>query len=128
MILMDTCALLWLVADQTKLSTQAKDEFHNNAGQLFISAISAFEIGIKSKRGKLVLPMSAEKWFHKALDFHGIHEIPLNSKIASTSVQLPPLHNDPCDRFIIATAMQHSMPIITSDQLIAQYDQVRIIW
>ena len=71
MILLDTCALLWLAADQTRLSERAKEQIQNNADQLFVSAISAFEIGIKARKGKLILPMSAARWFEKAIDFHG---------------------------------------------------------
>lgn len=128
MILLDTCALLWLAADQSKLSERAKKTIQENAERLFISSISAFEIAVKAQRGKLELPMPPEIWFEKALKHHGIQEIEINSDIAFCAVALAPLHNDPCDRFIIATALQNSMKIITSDFLIVQYKEVKVIW
>jgi PIN domain nuclease of toxin-antitoxin system len=128
MILLDTCTLLWLAADQSKLSLNAKKAIEENAERLFISAISSFEIAIKSRSGKLGLPMEAGTWFEKALRHHGIQEVHINSSIAIRSVALTPLHNDPCDRFIIATALQNSMTIVTSDSLIAQYKEVKVIW
>ena len=128
MILLDTCALLWLAADQAKLSMKARETIGNNPERLFVSAISAFEIAIKTQRGKLELPMAANVWFEKVLRKHGIQEIAISSFIAAQSVSLPPLHNDPCDRFIIATALQNSMAVVTCDALIAQYQEIKVIW
>ena len=56
------------------------------------------------------------------------HEIPINSDIATSSVDLPLLHNDPCDRLIIATALANSMNIITCDIHIKQYKEIKVIW
>ncbi|MBF0546840.1 MAG: type II toxin-antitoxin system VapC family toxin [Candidatus Riflebacteria bacterium] len=128
MLLLDTCALLWLASDQKKLSLTAKNEIIKNAQELFVSAISAFEIAVKSRSGKLRLPLLPLDWFSEALDFHGIREIPVTSSIAVFSVQLPLLHNDPCDRIIIATAQLKSMKIVTSDKLISDYNQASVIW
>ena len=127
-MILDTCALLWLASDQGKLSTAAKETIGGNAGNLFVSAITAFEIAVKARSGKLELPMSPRAWSEGALAFHGVREIPIDSSIALGAVELPPLHNDPCDRLIVATALQHSMPIITCDRLIAQYENAEVIW
>ena len=128
MILLDTCALLWLVGDQDKLSSKAKKEIEKNSQALFVSAISAFEIAIKCRNGKLELPLPPMDWFTESLDFHGIREIPITSSISISSVQLPPLHNDPCDRIIIATSQMNAMKIITCDKLISKYKQAKVVW
>jgi len=128
MLLLDTCVLLWLVGDQTKLSQRAKKEISKNPGRLFISAISAFEIGIKCRNGKLELPLNPADWYEEALAFHGINEIPVSGSIALHSVELPPIHNDPCDRIIIGTAVEHKMKIITSDSIMANYTEAKIVW
>jgi PIN domain nuclease of toxin-antitoxin system len=128
MVLLDTCALLWLVSDQTKLSEKARHTIVRNVDRLFVSAITAFELAVKQKHGKLKLPLPPQEWFAEALIFHGIRELPVSSGIAMQSVQLPPLHNDPCDRIIIATAQMNDMGIITSDRLIRQYPDTKVIW
>ena len=128
MILLDTCALLWLASDQKRLSVKAKKEIEKCAGALFVSAISAFEISIKCRNKKLELPLPSVDWFSEALDFHGIREIPITSSIAVSAVLLPPLHNDPCDRIIIATAHLNKMKIITCDPFISSYKQAVVIW
>lgn len=128
MILLDTCTLLWLASDQKKLSSKAKKEIEKNTRALFVSSITAFEIAIKCRNGKLELPLPSLDWFTEAIDFHGIHEIPVTSSIAVSSVQLPPLHNDPCDRIIIATSQLNAMKIVTCDKLISQYENAEVIW
>ncbi|MGQ9780396.1 MAG: hypothetical protein ACUVRM_11100 [Bacillota bacterium] len=53
----------------------------------------------------------------------------MDGEIAARAVALAPLqHNDPCDRFIIATAFQHRMAVVTGDPFSAQYEGVRVIW
>ena len=128
MLLLDTCSLLWLASDDDALSVKAKKAIMDNAGALFVSSISAFEIAIKSHGGKIHLPLPAGEWFTEALDFHGIREIPITGMIAALSVQLPQLHDDPCDRIIIATAQIHKMKICTCDRLIKKYKQAEVVW
>jgi PIN domain nuclease of toxin-antitoxin system len=128
MILLDTCALLWLAAGHERLSEKARDVIAANAEGLFVSAISAFEIAVKVRSGKLTLPLTPPVWFGEALEFHGIHELPVTSAIAMSSVELPLLHRDPCDRIIIASAKLNGMGILTCDRLIAQYDEAKVLW
>lgn len=61
MYLLDTCVLLWLASDMSSLSEKIKNIIRNNAGCLYISAISSFEIAIKAVKGKFELPLSPDK-------------------------------------------------------------------
>ena len=127
MIILDTCVLLWLAGDQKKLSAVAKKNIEHNAGALFISSISAFEIAVKYRSHKLSLPLPVMQWLTEVTGFHGIKEIDVTSAIAVCAAELPLLHKDPCDRIIIATAQLHDMTIITCDELIAQY-KISAVW
>jgi PIN domain nuclease of toxin-antitoxin system len=69
-----------------------------------ISAVSGFEIGVKYRAGKLVLPALPAEWLKVVLDHHRIGVIPLDLPICVTATELPMLHRDPYDRLIIATA------------------------
>ncbi len=128
MLLLDTCVLLWLAADQHSLSAAARAEISAHAGRLFVSAISAFEIGIKHQKGRLELPLPPEKWFALAKELHGLREVPVSGAIAARSASLPPLHADPCDRIIVATAQLHSFSIVSPDGLIHQYPGIKACW
>ena len=126
--LLDTCALLWLAADQSQLSPRAVAVLSESDTELFVSAISAFEVGIKHTRGKNVLPLPPEEWFLRAINQHNVEPLPVNWGIAIRSTQLPDLHRDPADRIIIATARYYGFSILTSDRLIHQYPDVVVIW
>jgi len=128
MVLLDTCTLIWLTSDHGKLSTKARRLIRDSVGALYISSMSAFEIGGKSRKGKLKLSLDPRSWFTTALERHGISEIPVDAGIALESTALPGLHNDPVDRIIIATAAEHGLTILTPDRLIGQYDSVKVQW
>ena len=128
MLLLDTCAFLWLVADQRRLSERAKNLIRQNAADLYVSAITAFEIGVKHRKGALSLPFSPKEWISEALEHHGIRDIPVDWEVAERSTTLPPLHRDPCDRIIVATAATRGLSVLTPDRLISQYTEVTAVW
>lgn len=128
MLLLDTCALIWLSSDQKKLSKHARVTIEENGGKIFVSAISSFEIAIAVKKKRLILPISIEKWFPEILSHHGIEEIHLENRILILSVKLPEHHNDPADRIIVATSIIRKLLIITPDTLIQKYEDIRICW
>jgi PIN domain nuclease of toxin-antitoxin system len=101
-VLLDTCVFLWLADDQEMLSPRARQLIADNAGSLFISSISAFEIAVKHRKGALRLPLSPADWIGEALEHHGITDIPVDWRIAERSASLPPLHRAPADRLIVA--------------------------
>jgi PIN domain nuclease of toxin-antitoxin system len=131
MMLLDSCTLLWLAVDQSRLSSSAKQALESMAGVLFISAISAFEIGTMLRRGALALPVregfGPREWYAEALEFHGIRELPVSGVVALESTLLPLHHRDPGDRIIVATAREQSLRVVTPDPLIAAYE-VDITW
>jgi PIN domain nuclease of toxin-antitoxin system len=128
MLLLDTCTFLWLTSNPKSLSEETRQLIVRYREDLYLSSISAFEIGVKSAKGQLILPQSAGEWFLKSLQHHGITEIPIDSGIALLSTELPPLHRDPCDRMIIATSQIHKMILLTPDPLIRRYPQARTVW
>ncbi|MBN2443383.1 MAG: type II toxin-antitoxin system VapC family toxin [Spirochaetales bacterium] len=128
MYLLDTHVLLWLASNQENLPEEVIEIIKTNPNNLFISSITAFEITIKTIKKKLKLPLTPEKWIPGALKQHHIEEIPMDSRIAIRSALLPAIHNDPCDRVIIATAMIHHMVILTKDQTIPKYPEIKTTW
>ena len=128
MILLDTCTLLWLVMDQTALGKSAKQVLRSHRGSLFVSAITAFEIGQKHASGKLLLPMVPERWFAKSCDLHGLNLIPLLPRHAFRASALPLHHRDPFDRLLIGTAAVENLRLLTPDDRIHQYTEIEAVW
>ena len=119
-MILDTCALLWLASGDKKLSRAALKEI-DEAPAVYVSAISGFEIAIKSAKGKLKLPNPPQEWFEKVVEHHGLAVLPLDLHGCIAAAQLPPVHNDPCDRFIIATAKLHDLTVVTTDERFEKY-------
>ena len=119
-MILDTCALVWLVCGDPKISIQTKKRI-DEAAFVYVSSISAFEIAHKYNSGKISLPCKPDIWFKKALHTHDLVEIKIDWKIAVKATSLPAIHKDPCDRFIIATAILRKLTIVTADSLFSKY-------
>ena len=119
-MILDTCALLWLATGARKLSRSALREI-NQAPAVYVSAISGFEVAIKCAKGKLRLPLPAAEWFDKIIEHHGLTVLPLDLQTCIAAAVLPPIHDDPCDRFIIAEAKRNNLTAATFDERFEKY-------
>ncbi len=120
-MILDTCALLWLAQDGGQLSTLALQSIAL-APVVYVSAISGFEIDIKTQKGKFELTACATDWFAIVLEHHNINVLPLDLQSCMRSTELPAIHADPCDRMIIASAQLHRLPVVTADAVFSNYD------
>jgi PIN domain nuclease of toxin-antitoxin system len=119
-MILDTCALLWLASGEKKISRVTLKQI-NEASVVYVSAISGFEIANKTNRGKLKLPHTPQEWFEKVIEHHGLTVLPLELNVCIAAAELPPIHNDPCDRFIIATAKLNDLAVVTADENFEKY-------
>jgi PIN domain nuclease of toxin-antitoxin system len=120
-MILDTCALLWLVQGGGRLSPEARERI-NREPVVFVSAITGFEIGIKYRKGKLKLPAAPGDWFAAVVDHHGLKVLELDWRVCVRSTELPAVHSDPCDRMIIASALLYRFPVVTDDPVFEHYD------
>ena len=93
-----------------------------SASVVYVSAISAWEIGLKESRDQLSLPMDSLQWFQESVKNHNLVIANLDIEILINSTRLPKHHKDPVDRFIIATAQKFNAGIVTSDSYFNKYD------
>jgi len=122
-ILLDTCALLWTV-NGDPLSSEALKAIDKarNAGDLFLSPVSAWEIGILAQRGKVSFGVSAESYVSRAFTRPGVQIAPLTPEIAVRASYLPgQFHSDPADRLLISTAILMGLILVTRDREILRY-------
>ena len=119
-MILDTCGLVWLAMGGGQLSSSALSAIASVPG-VHVSAITAFEIGLKYASGQLDLPCDPEKWYHDVLAHHRVDEIPVDGRIAIAATKLPRIHKDPCDRIIIATAKLLGLRVVTADERFRDY-------
>lgn len=121
LILLDTHIWLWLVnGNFDKFPTQWRNQIEE-APRVGISPVSCYEIALAHSRRRIRLPSTAKEWFTEALLPVGIELIPITEIIASQAVSLSPVHKDPFDRLILATAIIHGAKLASVDGLISRY-------
>ena len=120
MILLDTCGLLWLVAGSNELSAKTLAQIDSEP-IVSVSSISALELGLKVRSGKLGLPMPVVDWWERSVAHHRLNVIAPDARVLIRSAELPPVHRDPADRVIIATALAHRARVVTSDGRFREY-------
>ncbi|HEY3797267.1 MAG TPA: type II toxin-antitoxin system VapC family toxin [Caulobacteraceae bacterium] len=117
-ILLDTCALLWLV-DAGRISPEAEaalDGAEQSGAGIFVSPISAWEIGQLASKGRLTLRLEPRDWFRDALA-GGLSLAPMPPEILVASSYLPGGRlRDPADRIIAATARAYRYRLMTRDR------------
>lgn len=128
MLLLDTCTLVWLAFDQRRLSTVASGFISTHRDALAVSSISAYEVGQKVRKQKLVLPKPVGVWFPEVLDAYHLKELPVTSRIALLASSLTWDHDDPFDRLIVASAIVDEVTIITPDRYIREHPAVTCRW
>lgn len=126
--LLDTCTLLWMTDDPSQLSQPVRDILSDRNASIFVSAVTALELGLKVAKKKLQLPQPVSRWFPAVCQRNHVREIPLTATMASASTELPPLHADPFDRILVATALEHGLTLLTPDRQIAQYPHLKTLW
>lgn len=94
------------------------------ASEVGVSAISCYEIAHAEQRGRLELPCPVSEWLAEALTPSGIILLPLTSKIACRAINLSPVHRDPFDRLIMATALEHGAKLASVDGLFSRYSEL----
>ncbi|MHC5933985.1 type II toxin-antitoxin system VapC family toxin [Nostoc sp.] len=125
--LLDTHAFIWWVTNDPKLSANARNVIADSGNILFLSVVSAWEIIIKNKLGKLTLPEPVEQYIPSRLAINRFESLPIQMSHVLQVASLPSIHRDPFDRILIAQSQVENLPIVTIDQLITQY-LVQTIW
>ena len=123
MILIDTHVLAWIVwrepiAPAARTAIAAASLAH----ALFVSAVSAWELGVLTAKNRIALDEPLESWWRDAVASAGLVELPLDSHAARESTRLPgAFHADPADRFLVATARVNDLAFVTADKSILAY-------
>jgi len=116
MLVLDTHALIWAHAGvriPRKVAQQITAAGQRN--QLFISAITPWEIALGVRRGRIKIAGDVLSWIQDSLDALSASIASLEPAIAVDSVELAWDHADPSDRIIVATARRLGASLVTAD-------------
>ncbi len=118
--LLDTHLLLWAAGVPKRRSERVVALIDDPGTQPFFSAASIWEIAIKNalRRGD---PVPDPRALHRGLVEHDYTELPVTSAHAAAVAHLPPIHQDPFDRILIAQAQVEGITLLTADRTVARY-------
>lgn len=125
-VLLDTCAVIWLATGEPlRGEANATIVAAAKEGGVFVSAVSAWEIGLLSRpgrRGGYTFLPDPVAWFARFMAGPGMTPAPFNARIAIKASRLSgAFHADPADRMLISTAISLSIPLVTRDDKILAY-------
>lgn len=128
MIVLDTHAWVWYASEDPLLSKRAKERIYR-AAALGVHPVSCWEVAMLSSSGRLKFNVEVAKWIEHALERPKIELLPFTPAAAIRAAGLGgSFPGDPADRFIVATALEMQVPVVTRDQRITKWGHVETIW
>jgi PIN domain nuclease of toxin-antitoxin system len=116
-LLLDTHVFLWWDASDRQLGAACSAAIADPANRIFVSAASIWEIAIKQRVGRLSFTGSPAQ----AVARNGFLPLPISGEHAEAAAALPPIHQDPFDRMLIAQALVRGLVLATADTGIKRY-------
>ena len=126
-LLLDTHIWVWSVLDPGRLSARVARQLLNPENEIWLSAVSVWELRLLHDKGRLKLMPDAVSWINDNLTRLNIREAPLTFEVALaiSSLNLP--HNDPADGFIAATAKVFGLTLVTADEQLARLKDIAVL-
>jgi len=119
-LLLDTHILIWAAVEPERLSRTAGSLIEDVGNEIVFSAVSLWEIAIKTGRGRDDFQIDPGQ-FRRNLFDNGYAELAVTGAHAAALANLPPLHKDPFDRMLVAQAMIEGLTLVTADPAVAKY-------
>jgi PIN domain nuclease of toxin-antitoxin system len=118
-LLLDTHVLLWWLADDRKLTKNARSIIANTDNDVLVSAASLWEISIKATLGRLEIELDD---LEPAIARSGFRSVPISFRHALTAGRLPAIHRDPFDRMLVAQASVEELRLLSHDRVFLRYN------
>jgi PIN domain nuclease of toxin-antitoxin system len=115
-VLIDTHFVLWSAIDPTRMEPWARKMIEDLDNEILVSAASVYEISLKVRLGKL--PQAADFESDLVLNIEnrlGYTILPLEPESMMRAARFEDKHGDPFDRMIAAQAIQHHLPVLSTD-------------
>jgi PIN domain nuclease of toxin-antitoxin system len=118
--LLDTHLVLWWLSNHPLLPTEARQLIGDPGNTIFVSAVSVWEVWLKSSIGKLVVPSG----FAEKLAAEPFADLPLSAAHTPALAMLEWHHRDPFDRILIAQAKSENLVLLTVNKKLSAYGQM----
>ena len=126
--LLDTHIAIWSLTEPGRIAPSIRDALDESSAEIFVSAVSVWEIAIKHRLGRTDSPPFSG---HEAIGHFsnaGFTLLDIAPAHAAFVERLPPLHADPFDRLMLAQAVVEAMQFVTYDRHLSRYDVGMLTW
>lgn len=125
-VLLDTHLLIW-ARTQRKLPERVEELLGRGEVTPILSLVSVWEVAIKARKHPQSFPVTPSRFRDGFLNA-GYEELEISSRHVLEVWTLPPHHNDPFDRLLIAQARAEGIPFLTADRVLTRYgDPVELV-
>ncbi len=125
--LLDTHVFLWWTTDDPRLTARARDCLGDAENNFSLSVVSAWEILLKARAGRLPIRGDAARYVEEHAQIYGFDFLDLHLAHLLKFHNLPTHHRDPFDLLLVAQAQVENLPMVTGDAQIKRYE-VEVIW
>ncbi|MBT3272947.1 MAG: type II toxin-antitoxin system VapC family toxin [Spirochaetales bacterium] len=125
--ILDTHTFLWWIGDDERLSKQVFDIVADKNNKIYFSAVSAWEISIKIRIGKLTVAEDPDKFLTDNINENGFLVMPINLIHSTKIFHIPNTHRNPFDQMLAAQSLSEKMPLLSEDSKIAELG-AELIW
>ena len=126
-LLLDTHTLIWWFAGSPLLSKNAAEALSNEDNSVFVSAVSAWEISIKERAGKLSVPRDLLEDFDVTIANQNFQALAVSTKHAFQGGRFVARHKDPFDRLLAAQTLVEGLTLVSGDQIMHLFC-VPLLW
>ena len=126
-LLLDTHTLLWYSVDPERLPDRVLTLVRRSQ-TIYVSAITAWELSIKFRLGKLPQTATLLEHYYLRLAQYGFGELSFTSVHALRDRTLSHTHKDPFDRALVAQAVTEDLAIVSADPQLAMFSEVAVVW
>jgi PIN domain nuclease of toxin-antitoxin system len=120
-VLLDTHVFLWANVKPDRLRRR-RELLEDPGTDLLLSAASSWEIAIKFSLGRLPLPTAPSRYVPERIRVLAVTPVAVDHAQVLAAADLPPHHDDPFDRLLIAQAQALRIPVVTADRSFESYD------
>ncbi len=122
-LLLDTCAMIWMMEDNPRLSTAARQAIENEDNEVSISMVSLQEIAIKTALGKLSLHGITISDIPIEFERQGVTMVEITAVDCERYTTLSVLdhHKDPFDRLLVCQALNRKLTLVSADSKMTEY-------
>jgi PIN domain nuclease of toxin-antitoxin system len=128
-IVLDTHIWVWWIYNDDQLPGKYREIIQTHEEDAIgVSIFSCWEVAKLVEQKRLSLHCPVDEWLETALQYPGVQLLALTPRIVVESTQLPgDFHRDPADQIIVATARIHDCPLLTVDEKILKYPNVKLL-